>query len=311
MASIFEGVDCKSNACENGERIFSSAVLVSIPSALEIPEVDRGFSECCYQNLVLADENEWDSEWKNDFLGVYHQKQIQNETCSFILRNLADNSETDLINYCTQDYKPFGSIPENLMLSIAVVEWKEVLLQIGEGTFQIVKRINIAGSQYEELSNTYNLKRFTIEIADKSVRIDSNHNGRMLEVGVDFKNSKFRTSQRLMGFFGNRDVSYIQDDEVFSNDEKIEQVSMQRENKYQFQGNKLPDCITEILFDFIFLGNELFLNDYNANNHSYSYKRKPVKLADNSGTKYHSMSRNAQINITFEDRYKLGRNINY
>jgi hypothetical protein len=297
---------CHSYSCVTGKRVFETAVLIKTPKD-EIP--DKGFKECCYLNYVFADSNSND-DYKNDYHGFFHQKQANNETCDFILRNVDTNTDYALNNSTYGEFKAFGSITSNVKLTQFILSWKKVLTLLGEGSFQIIKSINVSGLSYEVKSNTYILKQFSNFIADKTIRIDITQDGKLVKLGIDFKNSGFKTTLRTVGFFGHKEREYTQDNLVFSNNEKEEQISSIVENKYKLQINKVPECITNDLFDFILFGNEIFVNDYNIVNHSY-YEKQPVRLDSNSGTEYFKYSRNAQINLTFVDRYKLERKINY
>jgi len=307
MAGAYLPIDSEPLDCDLQERTFCSAVRVKIPSVTTI--VDKGFKECCFMNLVLGDLNSND-DYKNDYLGIFHQKQTSSETCTFILRELATNTDHNLNNSTYGIFKNFGSIPNNLNLSTYRLSWKKVLTLHGEGAYQIIKRISIVGINVDIPSNSYQLRKYSIQQANGTTRIDTKHNGRMVKLGIDFKNSGFETTLRTNGFFGNRDSTYVQDNLIYSNNEKNEQVSIIEEKKYQFQMVKVPECISEDFFSFHLLANEIFLNDYNVNNHSYELVKIPTVLSDNSGTKYIPQTRNAIINLTFEHRYKNSKNIN-
>ena len=85
---------------------------------------------------------------------------------------------------------------------------------------------------------------------------------------------------------------------------------MSAKRDYRFQGNQLPECITEELFNFVLFGNELFLSDYNGNNHSYKLEVVPVKLEGNEGTEYSTLDRAVNVNLTFSERYENNRKFN-
>ena len=308
MAGAYLPIDCEPLDCDLQERTFSSAVRVKIPT---VPtNIDKGFKECCYTNYVFADLTSSDI-YKNDFKGVFHQKQTSSETCTFILRELSSNTDHVLNSSTYGVFKNFGTIPENLNLGIFKLEWRKVLQLHGEGAYTIIKRITVVGISVDIPSNTYELRKYSIRRANGTVRVDTKHNGRMVGIGVDFKGSNFETSLRTRGFFGNRDSNYIQDNHIYSNNEKTEQVSILEEKKYQFQMIRVPECITDDFFSFTMLANEIIVSDYNINNHSYEMIRIPVVFSDNGGTKYTPQTRNAIINITFEYRYKNSKNINY
>ncbi len=88
LASYSEYDDCneclstrESELCPQGERTIGCAVRVNLPDS---PPPDRGFSKCCYTNLVLADVSD-DDEYKNDFSGVFFKRETQSSTVVFKL----------------------------------------------------------------------------------------------------------------------------------------------------------------------------------------------------------------------------------
>lgn len=294
-------LDCR----EDGERTIAYANMVRLPKQ-EIP--NKGFKECYYNNLVLAHQT--DSEtYKNDFTGFYYQRQTPNDSCDFILHELSTGDTYALNNNIYGDIKNFGDIAGNEDLTTYILQWRKVLTILGAGQYQIEKSITTAGISTSIISNTFTLEEFTTEKADKSIRIDANMDGKLVHLDTNFKNSGFKTSVRTKGYFGRRNPKYKQDNLVKRNYE-VKQISMSQENEYQLQTGLIPECITKEIYDFILFGNDLFISDYNLNNHSYGYKIKPVELATNKGTKYFTTNRDANINLTFKDRIKNKRKIN-
>ena len=254
------------------ERTIGYALRV-IPPKPVIP--NKGFVECCYKNIVFGDTTS-NEDYNNDYYGVYFKKQISTDTCD---------------------------------LTFFIVSWKKVLTLLGEGQFFIRKDITFVGVPYTEFSNNFIVKQFTNDLADLTVRFDCIQNGYLEHLDIDFKGTNFKTSLRTLGFFGRREPDYIQENDVYRN-ENVVQNNMMQENEYLYQAGLLPECITEELFDFVLFGNELFLNDYNKNNHSYYFRKSAVVYKSNKGTKYYTLNRNAQINLSFEDRIKNKRKIN-
>ena len=304
----YQTLVCESYLCNNEERTFARAIFVKTP---EVPiSINKGFKECCYENLVLADLNS-NEDYKNDYTGFFYQKQAPDDSCSFSLRDLENNSDYILNDDTYGLLIDFDTIENNLDLKYFILDWRKVLINIGTRNYQFIKVITIGGINTQIPSDTFYLAQYSIDRANGTTRFDSNHNGRMLAYGVDFKNSGFKTSLRTRGFFGNNNPTYIQENLIFSNNEKEEQISIEKKDKFAFEMFNVPECITYDFFNFNLLGNELFISDYNKNNHSYNLKKIPVTLGDSQETKYNSNIRNAIINLTFENRYKNSRNINY
>lgn len=290
--------------CEFSERTLAYSIMVKLP---EPPEPDRGFKECCYDNLVLASLTSNKYQY-NDFNGFYFQKQLPSDSCDFVLIQLSTGDEFALDDATYGVFKDFGDYLTQPDLTTYKVEWRKVLALLGTGLYQIKKEISIAGLPFTELSNTFHLEQFTNEIADKTVRLDSVMDGQLVHLGVDFKGTGFTTSIRTEGFFGNRNPEYEQDNLVKRNYDTI-QISMSQKNEYQYQTGLLPVCITEQIYDFMLFGNKLIMNDYNLANHKY-YSVKAVELSGNKGAKYYVGQRDSRINLTFTDREKDKRKLN-
>lgn len=299
--------DCLENKspCADSERTIAYATRIIIP---EPPEPDRGFKECCYDNLVLASLTS-DKYHHNDFNSFFFQKQISTDECDFVLIELSTGDEFALNNGIYGQFWDFGDFTEQPNLTVYKVEWKKVLQVLGSGLYQIKKEITVAGMTFTELSNTYNLEQFTTSKADETVRIDCVMDGKLIHLGVDFKGTGYSTSCRTKGYFGNRNPEYEQDNIVKRNYEPI-QISMSQENEYHYQTGLLPVCITEIIYDFILFGNKIYLNDYNRSNHSYQYNKFWVELSGNKGANYYAGERHSRINLTFTDSKRNKRKLN-
>lgn len=292
--------------CSNRERTISYATFVDLPEEISSP--DLRYKECCYQALVLADDTGTLS--RNDFTGYWYSRQLTNEICNFILIDLSDNQEYDLIDSTYGVFTDFNGYSDQPNLSTFILDWSKVLADLGEGSYQVRKDIRITGIEYSELQPVYTLKTYNDIWADKTVRIDVNMGGLLEHYNVDFTGTGYKTSLRVGGFFGRREPKEEQDNIVYRT-KKVVPISMKQTNEYQFQTELLPECITELLFDFILFADEIFMNDYNLNNHSYKFKNKEVVLSKNSGTKYDWRNRRARVNLVFGDRYLNKNKYNY
>ena len=291
--------------CDVSERTIAFGTKVKLPEE-RVP--DRGFKACCYRNIVLASKTS--SEYReNDFTSFYFKKQLANDTCVFILNRLSDSTQYFLTGTTYGQYWNFGDFQDQPELSVTRVDWKKVLLVLGEGLYIVEKQITIGGLAFTQLSDTYDLREFSIDIADHTVRVDCVQDGELKHIGVDFKGTGYSTTLRMMGYFGNRNPEYVQDNIVYR-DYVSEQNTMTQENKYQFQTNLLPVCITDELYDFMIFGNEIYISDYNKANHSYKFTKFAVELESNKGAGYYVNNRSARVNLVFTDRVKDKRKIN-
>ncbi len=294
--------------CLYQERSLSYALGVEIETPAEDPGIV--FKECCYTHLALADTGSL-TDFKNDYSAFYHQRQLSNETVDFFLYRFENDTEYPLVDATYGLFFGFSYFDSNINLKGYKVEWKKVLTVRGEGNYKIIKRVTIAGVVVETNSITFTLKQYSTSLADKTVRMDVVMNGLLEKTGVDFSGIGWKHSMRVGGFFGRREPNFEEDNLINRQHEK-RQISMKQVNEYKFQTNLVPYCVTNEIWDFLLLANDIYMNDYNLNNHSYDFVKFGVKFAGNDGTVYGAKTRKAQLNITFDDKFEnnLKRNFN-
>lgn len=294
--------------CPYKERTLSYAIGVTIPTVGENP--DEVFKECCYNHFVFADLDGNES-FKNDYSSFYHQRQLSTETATYKLIHLESGDEFDLNDSTFGTFFPFGIFPTSQNLNGYLIQWKKVLTEIGDGNFKIIKTSLIAGITTEFPSMTFTLRQFSTKIANNTVRMDVVMNGRLEKSGVNFTGTAWKHSIRVPGFFGRREAQFEEDNIVSRSFEK-RQISMKQTNEFKYQTNLIPDCLTNEILDFMIFGNDIFMNDYNLNNHSYNFVKFGVKFASNDGTVYKTTTRKAQLNLVFNDKFEnnLKRNFN-
>jgi hypothetical protein len=134
--------------------------------------------------------------------------------------------------------------------------------------------------------------------------------GLLEKQGVDFTGSEYKTTLRLPGFFGRRELKWEEDNLIDRNYNK-RQISMKQTNEFKFQTNLIPDCISDEIFDFLLFSDNIKLNDYNLNNHSYKYKNFSVKLESNEGTENITTTRKVRVNLVFSDKTVNNNKRNY
>ena len=288
---------------DGSERGLSYADGVVLPKTPE----EKDFNECCYDYPVFASTTDA-TDYKNDYNGFYFQRQTGGDTCDFIL--VEEDGTTHTITDDTYGFfKDFGDIDNNSELKTFVVLWNSVINSLGVGCYTIKLSKNIAGVVSETESLGFNLKEFTSEKADGTVRIDCLQDGELRHYKTNFKGSEFKDSLRFSGFFGNRNPTYEEDSIVFANDVDT-QISMIQNNEYICNSELLPNEYTTKLFDFILFGNSIFANDYNSDNSNYDYIKFPVKFDSTEEVKHYRKNRNQKISLKFVDRNKDRRKTN-
>ena len=301
-------ITCTSvDPCVLKERTLSYAVGVEVPEPGITP--DEIFKECCYTHYTLADLTSND-DYKNDYSGFYHQRQLLNESVEFVLYHFEQDQEYDLDDDTYGKLFNFGDFDTNTNLKGYLVQWQKVLQEIGEGSYQIIKRQTIASIDIEFKSFVFTLRQYSTSLANGTTRLDVVMNGILKASNVDFSGTNWQHSIRVPGYFGDREPQFEEDILVTRQFDK-QQISMEQSNEYKYQTNLIPSCVTDEIFDFILFANNIFVTDYNLNNHSYSYLKHPVRYAGNEGSRYPVRSRKAQLNLLFSDQSENRRKNNY
>jgi hypothetical protein len=282
--------------CEINERTISYALGLSLPEQSE--DKDIIFKECCYTHIVFGYVDNLLDRYRNDYSGFFHKRQLPNETCEFYLLDVKNSNE---INFNTLNVN-IGDFGTHIDADLKTLQfsWGEILQEFGEGSYNVVKRFQIAGIDFEEYSETFTLRNFSTRLANGTARAECIMNGRFDESGVDFTGVNFMHSVRTGGFFGNRDFN-IEEDNIVSKTLEKRQISIKQINEYKFQTDRIPSCIANQIIDFIIFGNQLSFSDYNLNNNSYGYKSFPVKYSNNDGTVYGPYTRKSVLNLVFTD----------
>jgi len=302
-------VDVTSELCDYEERTLGTAVKLSFPK----PEpINRGFKECCYSNIVLADLSD-SQDYRNDFTSVFYKRQTQSDTVVYQLIG-ATTGLTVLVDGTHGFLYPFGEV-EQPNLSYFRVDWLKILGTLGEDVYTIRMVQTIAGSPNNVDSLvTYELKQFSQSLADSTVRIDWTMDGKLEKIDTDFKNSGYTNSIRVSGYFGDRKANWEQDTLIYSTKKGkayfVDQITMSNSFDYLFAAYNVPECVVRPLYSEGLFGNEIFISDYNLNNHDYRYELFPVIFEDDNGTEYQVRGRGANVSLQFSDRQKNNRKTN-
>lgn len=296
--------DVVSENCSYEERTIGYAVKVGLPKP-EPP--DRGFDDCCESSMVLADLSDTAS-YKNDFTSVYFQKQTATDTVTYEIEDVNTAVITPLVDVTHGVLYDFDIAHNNPNLSYFKVEWRKILSVLGSGSYIIRKKVTIAGVGPTGVNSpaNYELKPFSISRANNTVRIDCKMDGTMEKININFKQSGYESSLRVPGYFGDAQEDAEQDNVVFGNKKGVSyyesQITMRNNPDYVFQASDIPECISRDLRKFLIFANEIFISDYNTNNHSYEYEVYPVILSEISNNSYPVEGRGVSMEMTFKDR---------
>ena len=294
--------------CVYDIRTLGFSVPVKMPS-----DESQVISDCCKSLFVFGSTLDQSRDF-NDFTSLYYYRSLVVDTVTFNLKNVDTGTQVTILDNTYGSYFAFNSLAQK-DLSAVIIEWRLVLLNFvvpgqtnGVGNYQINKVIQTAGQTVNIEGIVFKLKEFTAQAADRTMRITTIQNGDIAHLGVSFKGVQFPSSLRVPGFFGMRDPKFIQDNVVYR-DYQSRQISMRQNNEYQFKTEQVKDCVFREIMDFMLLANEIYVSDYNLENHSV-YKNVAVELQENEGTEY-LFKRSMIMNLVFNDRVKNRFKSNY
>lgn len=285
---------CGAN-CGKEDRIYKRYDAIKLPKTCI--EEDRGYNDCCCEQLVLA--NAGSDSWKNDKTAVWIKLGSVSDSFNFKLYKdgiLAAYSIT-----------PVAFVNESNAF-YAVINWYDVLISDGIGCYEIRRDWNISGITGSDIWGHYNLKPYTIQNAIGTARVRALFNLNQEIEGINFTGSNVESSLRFYGFIGNSQPNMEIDNLIYSNREMKSNI---RENltDYEILVDPTLKCITAPLINLYLLSeNELFISDYNAHNHDYCIKDLPVIVSESPEMNYPDpFTRKAGIKAKVSDKFKTKR----
>ena len=281
--------------CNHEDRIYKHYDSVRLPKTCI--EEDRGYVDCCCEQLVLA--NAGSDSWKNDKTAVLIK-----------LGTVADSFNFKLYkdgNLTTYTITPIPFVNE-VNAFYSVINWYDVLVSDGTGCYEIRRDWDISGIIGNDIWGHYQLKPYTIQNAIGTARVRALFNLRQEIEGINFTGSNVESSLRFSGFIGNSQPNMEIDNLIYSNREMKSNI---RENltDYEILVDATLKCITAPLINLYLLSeNELFISDYNAHNHDYCIKDLPVIVSESPEIIYPDpFTRKAGVKAKVSDKFKTKR----
>ena len=275
---------------------FATAAIPNVLTPQIFPdEEDRAFvAQCCFNNLVLAGGAE---PFQNDITSVLFKVFDPADTIEFFL----DKDEIQVAALNNNDLGtlfPIGSFSTQLLLIGFKLDWAKVLIAHGEGNYKIrTERILITGTDTITSVN-YNLKTFSLELADNTVWIEWTQDGEIID-GLDYTGIDWFQAIRLPGFFGNKQTEI--EETLFKNSNyNTTQIKSELTFNTPLEIGPIPSCIGDFLPNLI-QANIIQITDYNIRNFDYLLQQKAVKVAEIGETVY-NRERLAVYNLTLTDR---------
>jgi len=261
---------------------------------LEFPDV------CCYKLPVFGSTID-SARYKNDIKGLFAGKRAYN--VNWFLVRCSDGTEYALDDNTYGTYFPVGSYTYEPLAKYYQLQWRKVLELLGAGTF-VIKTVQslFARPSSTSYSCPYELKEYSPELANNTVRIESVMNGYLEDSGFNYKGLNIADDLRFEGKFGYEEHSYDQTFEIkTNNDQKLNRSDLTSE--FILNSGLIPHrCVAQPLFNYFLRSTSIYISDYNNDNHNYDYRSFPVVLVNPEEETYYSRNRNVKISIRFKER---------
>ena len=151
------------------------------------------------------------------------------------------------------------------------------------------------------------MEQYSIENALGTARVRAFFNGYNEIEQINFAGTNVESSFRFAGYIGNRQPNTEIDNIIYGNRE-MKRVIRENLNTYEITTDPALECITRPLIELFLLSeNELFISDYNAQNHSYRYNDLEVIVEESANLEYYELSRKAKLTCIVSDKYKTKR----
>ena len=286
--------NCAGN-CGHEDRIYKEYTSIRLPKTCI--EEDRGYIDCCCEQLVLA--NAGSDTWKNDKTAVWIK--LSSVSDSFNFKLYKDGVLTSYV------ITPVAFVNDpNAYYS--VINWYDVLISDGVGCYELRRDWDISGITGSDIWGHYQLKPYTIQNAIGTARIRAFFNLNQEIEGIDFTGSNVESTLRFNGFIGNSQPNMEIDNLIYNNREMRSNL---RENltDYEILVDASLKCITAPLINLYLLSeNQLFISDYNAHNHDYCIKDLPVIVSESPEMIYPDpFTRRAGVKCKVSDKFKTKR----
>ena len=285
---------CAGN-CGHEDRIYKKYTSIRLPKTCI--EENRGYVDCCCEQLVLA--NAGSDTWKNDKTAVWIK--LSSVADSFNFKLYKDGVLTSYV------ITPVAFVNDpNAYYS--VINWYDVLISDGVGCYELRRDWDISGIIGNDTWGHYQLKPYTIQNAIGTARIRAFFNLNQEIEGIDFTGSNVESTLRFNGFIGNSQPNMEIDNLIYNNREMRSNL---RENltDYEILVDASLKCITAPMINLYLLSeNQLFISDYNAHNHDYCIKDLPVIVSESPEMIYPDpFTRRAGVKAKVSDKFKTKR----
>jgi hypothetical protein len=280
--------------CGEEDRMYFEYKSIKLPQVC--PPQDRGFEECCCEELVLAKSTS--NSWETDKTSAWIKLSDPADTVTFELYK--DGVLTT--------YTPTAiAFPNEANAYYTTIDWNDVLVSDGIGCYELKVDYDISGIQAIFSWGKYRLLPFTIQNAIATARIRAQFDGYHEIEQINFTGSGIESTYRFNGFIGNRQPN-TEIDNIIYNNREMRRVIRENLNEYEILVDPSLKCVTKPLVDLYLLSeNNLYISDYNAHNHDYCINDLPVIVSESPELTYYDFARKASLKCVVSDKFKNKR----
>lgn len=235
----------------------------SLPEIVSIPvsEIDYCDFENPFSQVVFgSNTTDW---WKNDKSRFTFKRYIT--TDSVVIKLWKNGVEVATLNNNT--YGTFtngffggGATEQELYVSI-LLDWKLVWLAFGHGNYQIKADLTIIGNSTNFESIPFLLLEYTDVRANKTVRIETQMDGKINGSIFDYTNLDLYHSYRILGDFI-ENVEEIEVNKYKTSQKEWRQIQDKVIENYELRTKMLPRIVTSELTKIVSLANSIKITDY-------------------------------------------------
>jgi len=267
--------------------------------SIKLPQIfneqDRGWKDCCCEPmLVLAGGG--NETWKNDVTSAWIKLSDPTDSVSF------DLYKDGVLSSYVPSLVPF---PRENNAFYTTIRWNDVLNLEGTGCYTLKVSYNISGVIATFTWGSYFLKPYSIENAMRTSRIRVKFNLNQQVEGINFTDANVEDVIRFKGFIGERQPNMEIDNLIYQN-RQVKSVVRENLNTYKITTDPSLECVIRKLTDLYLLSeNEMWISDYNRNNHSYRYLDLPVIVQESPEINYIDLQqRKAILTCVVGDKIK-------
>lgn len=280
-----------------------------IPEAIIPPTLDLNINlfECTYFEPVFA--NVGGESYQNDKNSFLLSKRVNADTITFKL--CKDGSEIATISDDTYGTY-YASFPSQPLYTGFIIEWEKVLNIEGTGSYKVIIERDILGVQDQLESQCFRLMPYSDALANGTVRVETIQTGNIISSDIDYTDlldNGWYQSFRMRGFFGFK-TPRLEIDNYLDRNYELRQIQDKIVNEWILETEFIPSIISNQLTQDNMLANQIFITDYNIQNHEI-YRSIQVYPSEFEEVVHPQFNKNVRYRIKFTDKFDNVRKRNF